>query len=310
MYHLPEGVGGARPLKSITAILLAAALLPRAAIAQQQHADPHFRPRLRRAAYAGSGPIVLVDSAHRNFHTLDGGYAPFGLLLQADGYQLRAGTTAFSAQSLAGIDLLVIANARSTGSADSAFTPDEIAAVRTWVEDGGSLLLIADHAPFGTAARAMAAAFGVSLDTGFAVVRQNGKTTANIEFRGRLLGDHPILQGRDASERVKAVKSFTGKSMSIPADATGLLLLPSDALGVLKEADIEALSHGGTVPGMHIGGRAQAIASDFGRGRIVVAGEAAMFSEQILPWGDRVGLNSDDDQQFVLNLVHWLSRLI
>ena len=134
MYRLPEGLGGARSLKSVTAILLAAALLPRAAIAQQQHADLHFRPRTRRAAY--------------------------------------------------------------------------------------------------------------------------------------------------------------------------------DALGVLKEADIEALAHGGTVPGMHIGGRAQAVAWRFGRGHIVVAGEAAMFSAQILPSGDGVGLNSDDDQQFVLNLIHWLSRLI
>jgi hypothetical protein len=61
---------------------------------------------------------------------------------------------------------------------------------------------------------------------------------------------------------------------------------------------------------MRIGGRAQAIALPFGRGRVVVAGEAAMFTEQDFPWGDRVGLTSDDAQQFALNVLHWLTRLI
>lgn len=311
MHLLFEAMGGARPLKWITALALAVVLAPGAALAQQQqHADLRFRPKIRRPGYAGGGPVVVVDSAHRNFHVLDGRYAPFGKLLGADGYQLRDNTTGFSAQSLAGVDVLVIANARSSSPGDSAFTPDEIGAVRDWVERGGSLLLIADHAPFGIAAKALAQAFGVNLDTGFAVVRQDGRITANIDFRGRLLGHHPILEGRDPSERVKEVRSFTGESMSIPVSSAPLLLLPSDALGVLKETDIDTLAHGGAVPGMRIGGRAQAIAESFGRGRLVVAGEAAMFTEQIMPWGDRVGLNSVDDEQFVLNVMHWLSRLI
>ncbi|MBM3287632.1 MAG: hypothetical protein FJY88_09845 [Candidatus Eisenbacteria bacterium] len=53
-------------------------------------------------------------------------------------------------------DVLVIANALG-GAEDSsaslpAFTPEEVEAVHAWVSDGGGLLLIADHAPFGEAA--------------------------------------------------------------------------------------------------------------------------------------------------------------
>ena len=57
----------------------------------------------------------------------------------------------------------------------------------------------------------------------------------------------------------------------------------------------------------------------FGKGRVVVLGEAALFSAQVitLPDGDRqkvmkVGMNVPgyDDRQFALNVLHWLSGLL
>jgi hypothetical protein len=57
----------------------------------------------------------------------------------------------------------------------------------------------------------------------------------------------------------------------------------------------------------------------FGKGRLVVLGEAGMFSAQIatLVDGDRkfdmkFGMNVEgtDDRQFALNVVHWLSGLL
>jgi len=58
-----------------------------------------------------------------------------------------------------------------------------------------------------------------------------------------------------------------------------------------------------------------------GRGRIVVLGEAAMLSAQVLmrPGADgvsrpvfRMGMNRDDidNQQFALNVLHWLSGIL
>src|SRR5205823_8788819 len=61
---------------------------------------------------------------------------------------------------LTGAKILVIANAMANGS-DSAFTTAECEAVREWVREGGSLLLIADHTPWGAAAESLATSFGV-----------------------------------------------------------------------------------------------------------------------------------------------------
>src|SRR5689334_11336983 len=94
----------------------------------QQQTDPAFHPTVARPAFAADGPVVVIDGAHNNFHTVDGRYAPFVALLRADGYQVRGGTAAFDAGGLEGAGVLVIANA---GPADggSPFTAGEIEAV-------------------------------------------------------------------------------------------------------------------------------------------------------------------------------------
>jgi hypothetical protein len=310
VHRLSEAVGGASAVVRLAAVVVALAMLPAIACGQQQHADSSFRPTVPHPAYVANGPVVAVDQAHRNFHTLDGKYAPFGKLLSADGYRVRPNTEAFSAQSLAGVNVLVVSNALPSTPGMSAFTPDEIAAVRQWVQNGGALLLIADHAPFGTASALLSQAFGVDMGAGFVVVRQYGKLTANIDYRKAQLGSHPIMQGRNPSEQVKAVESFTGQSLGIPPGATGLLLLPNDAVGVASPQAIDMLRRGESVPGKRVGGRAQAEALNFGRGRVVITGEAAMFTEQVFPWGEKAGLTVEDDEQFALNVLHWLSRLI
>jgi len=49
----------------------------------------------------------------------------------------------------------------------SAFTEDEIDALVDWVENGGSMLLIADHFPFPGAVEALVARFGFQVDNGY-----------------------------------------------------------------------------------------------------------------------------------------------
>jgi hypothetical protein len=59
---------------------------------------------------------------------------------------------------------------------------------------------------------------------------------------------------------------------------------------------------------------AQGLAMEVGRGRLVITGEAAMFSAQVLHQRGRsdfkFGMNApgNDDRQFALNTLHWLSR--
>jgi hypothetical protein len=276
----------------------------------QQRSDVSFTPKISRPAYSVAGPVVAVDQAHNNFHTLSGRYAPLGQLLAADGYRVEISTQQFSPQTLTGVNVLVIANARGPTPGASAFDSDEMAAIRAWVEGGGSLFLISDQAPFGTAAARLAETLGVNMGVGYVASQDHGRITSQILFRKNGLTSHPIMDGRDTSERASSVRSYTGQSLGIPARGTGLLLLPTDALEVEGQSQVAALSRGEKVPARPASGRAQAVAFNLGRGQVVIAGEAAMFTKQIIPGIGRVGLSAEDDQQFNLNILHWLSHLI
>ena len=132
-------------------------------------------------------------------------------------------------------DILVIANALSAEewTPDPAFTDAECDAVRDWVKDGGSLLLIADHAPFGSAAECLAKRFGVEMSKGAAsdpVNSEGGDTSLVFSRKNQLLGDHPITRGRDDSERVNKVQTFTGTSLKGPEGSVPILKLADTAV--------------------------------------------------------------------------------
>ncbi len=307
---------------------LAALSLIAAPAAAQQVVDPDFRPQVERPAYAADGPVVVIDGAHRNFHTVDGQYAPFAALLRADGYQVRAGTLAFDAGGLEGVDVMVIANAGATQQQPTppAFTEAEAASLEAWVRDGGRLLLIADHTPFGAAAEGLAARFGVKMGTGYAFALTPGgdELTTNLVYPAEAFGDHPIFAGRGASERVDSVTAFTGQSLDGPEGATVLLHMTDGArespdLPTLQaladrlddagapEAVVAELSK----PALP----AQGLAFAHGAGRVVVLGEAGMLSAQRVRFPDgrevRFGMNvAPGNARFGLNILHWLTGLL
>jgi len=304
--------------------------------AQQQIVDPDFKAVVEKPAYRRNGPVVAIDEAHSNFHTAGGQYRPFADLLTNDGYTVRASTTKFDKGAFAGIDVLVIANALSANAQSNpglpAFTEEECDAVRDWVLQGGSLLLISDHAPFGSAAENLGKRFGVAMGKGWAFDRATagGITTQLVfSYENGLLGTHPILRGRDASEVVTTVRSFTGQSLSVPDGASVLLKLSTTSREApapndldLEEAAVRATGATKEAPGSHstpAAGRSQGIAMTFGKGRIVVLGEAGMFSAQIARINEgnqqrefKFGMNvpGNDDRQFALNILHWLSGLL
>ena len=291
----------------------------------QQMADPNFDAHVANPAYPSRHPRVVIDEAHHNFHTADGRYKPFASLLRSDGYQVVRGEKAFSAAGLGGTAVLVVANALGPGAnagtdtSPAAFTESECAAVRDWVRGGGSLLLIADHTPFGTAADPLANAIGVQMGKGFvfsldAKYRSGNPTTLVFSRSNGLLGDHPITRGRTADERIETVVAFTGQSLSVPAGATALMKLSADAQEASSRSELGAAvrnqEHAKPATG------AQGIAMPFGKGRIVVLGEAALMSAQVIREAGqpdlKMGMNApgSDDRQFALNVLHWLSRLI
>ena len=122
-----------------------------------------------------TGPAVFVDAGHFNYHTSHGRFAPFAALIRNDGFRVSDKTGRLSAAYFSGIDILVVSNALNPANINhwaqpvpSAFDKMEIDALRTWVENGGSLLLIADHFPFAGAAKELAGAFGFNFVNGHA----------------------------------------------------------------------------------------------------------------------------------------------
>lgn len=287
-----------------------------------QEGDRAFDPRIERPAYDGEGPAVCIDEAHDNFHTMGGRYSALAALLRHDGYRVVPGTAAFTGESLKPCRLLVISNARGRESPEEpAFAPAEIEAVDRWVRSGGSLLLIADHAPFGAAAGDMGEAFGVGMLNGYVKdpERMDAPATGPYILRfgegSGLNAGHPISQGRTPEERVRTVVTFGGQALRAGGGDGVLLFFSRAARSVL---DPRANDPGSETP---VPGWAHAVALDHGQGRAVIAGEAALFTAQVIEGPVaraagvevlRVGMTREDtdNQQFVLNTVHWLSGLL
>lgn len=280
----------------------------------QQLPDPEFNTSIENSAYKREGPRVMFDEAHHNFHTSEGRYKPFVDLMLNDGYRVIRNRQPFSKTTLNSYKILVIANALGAeedddeGADKSAFTEEEIVAVHDWVKSGGALLLIADHAPFGGAAAALSNRFGVDMSKGYTLDPQNsvaGSPSHLIFSReNKLLASHSITEGRGENERINLLRSFTGQSLKGPEGSIAILSLADTATDALTYDSQTTVS---------AAGRAQAVALKFGKGRVVVQGEAAMLSAQISGSEKRkMGMNvpGNDDRQYALNLMHWLSGLL
>ncbi len=263
---------------------------------------------------------MLFDEAHLNFHTTQGRYKPFVDLITNDGYQVVPNKEAFQIGSLANYDILIIANAASIQESKTAFSEDECNIVRDWVRSGGSLLLIADHKPFGAAAKNLAARFGIEMSNKFTIdlsnYEQASGTPSFLVFtrQNGLLANHAITQGRSSAEQIERIVTFTGQSLSIPPKSEALLRLSDSAIDL--DNRLRSVDNFRKGQGTAAVNRAQGVALSFGRGRVIVLGEAAMISAQLLQTPTEgtlsIGMNYPglDNRQFTLNLMHWLSGLL
>jgi hypothetical protein len=211
--------------------------------AAQQRPDSAFIAALSVAqpAYSSGHPRVLVDEAHHNFHTMSGGYAAFAALLRSDGYDVGPLRARIAREALRGCRILVVANALGDSSMSSpradqaAFDSLECEAADEWVRDGGSLLLIADHYPCGGAARPLAERFRVWLSDGIVGDPERFDPSGDPTWvvytsAAGLAPDHPIIAGRDSTEQVRRVVTFTGESVLGPSDSVSLLTLGEAAM--------------------------------------------------------------------------------
>ena len=283
----------------------------------QQLGDTSFVPHIEKPTFdIGKGPVVKIDEAHHNFHTMNGRYCAFAEVLRHDGYRVKANTSEFNFDSLRACSILVISNALNERNTEdwslptpSAFTDEEIEIVRRWVEDGGALFLIADHMPFPGAAEKLAAVFGFEFSNGFAFDTLKEGRDIFRRSDGSLRA-HKITDGMEPSGRIDSVATFTGQAFGANREHEAIIVFDSSYVVLLPEIAWEFDEKTETLP---IAGWMQAATTKYGKGRVFVSGEAAMFSCQIGSGGSGFGLTSPEAAQnlrYLRNIMSWLSGSI
>ena len=259
-------------------------------------------------------PVIYIDALHNNLHKLDGNFAPFAKLARADGYNVESLNRW---EDLENAHLLVIANAlneQNIGNWErpiySAFTQVEIDKIVRYVENGGSLLLIADHMPFAGAASSLAKSFGFELCDGFAQLDKKGNVPDTFSEENKRLKPSILTNGL-IGEEVSKVITFTGSSFSIPNDAIGILkFLENDTCAKPNVA----WQFDDTTPKISLGNEFQGAIKLHGKGKIAIFGEAAMFTAQTVTQNGntfKVGYNSSyatENIQFIRNVLLWLNN--
>jgi hypothetical protein len=300
-----------------------------------QQADPDFKPKNTTITFTdNNSPVVLIDEAHNNFHTAIGRYKAFKQVLTSDGYTVKRNQDALTLANLKNADILVIANALDPNRQDwsppfhDAFDAKEVSLIKQWVFEGGSLLLIADHMPFPKASESLALAFGFTFTNGHvdrAIFRLDDgsllkhpittdpifNATDIAKADGFEVSPYNGLIERDSGESksIMQVRTFGGSAFQAPKNAQSLLVLRKGSTSLLPVVPFQVTAK---TPKLSVEGWSQGAVLEFGEGRIAVFSEAMMFTSQVyMPTGEKHGLVSqgaEENEQFLLNVMHWLSN--
>lgn len=288
--------------------------------------DRGYAPAIIHRTWPSGGPAVAIDDAHWNLQTASRGYVPFARLLMADGYTVIEKGNAASREVLDAARIVVIANAlglrgvvrqvaqvagyRLEALAADALTDVETGRIEAWVREGGSLLMATDPAAAPRAMQSLADRFGVTMSDGFVYDPEHSESEDNTVLvfsrESRLLGTHPIINGRGSQDEVRRVVTFTGHALSAPPHATRLLVFSRTAY---ESPQLEVLP----TQRKPIEGLAQALAFEHGRGRVVMLGDAAVLTSQVTTAigkeSQRMGLQypNSDNERFVRHIMSWLS---
>ncbi len=301
-----------------TVISFSLFLLFISAISAQQVPDTNFTFKIESPAYVlGKGPKIMVDDYHWNFHTIEGRYKPFAKILSEDGYELGSYGDFFTKEGLEKCKILVVSNSLDSSNLQtwtlptpSAFTKTEIEEIKKWVDGGGRLFLIADHMPFAGAAYELGKAFGFEYSNCFAKDNREGMPERFCREDGTLPGNR-ITDGRNEKEKIDTVIAFTGSAFKIPNGAEPILPLGDFYTLYTPKTAWEFKDDTPKGPGK---GYYQGAYMKYGKGKIVIFGEAAMFSAQLAgapPDQRKTGFNSPrarQNIQLLLNIIHWLDE--
>lgn len=297
-----------------TCLLFIGLLIPLQIVAQQQ-TDTTFTVNIETPKYqSGQGPVVCFDSAHNNFHTLNGGFAPTAYILRKDGYQTVDFPEPVDVEKeLKACEIYFTVNPLHESNIGNwqlpnppVYSEKEVDAIREWVEGGGRLFLIADHMPFPGAVSNLAKVFGFEFSNGFAQLNKEENTPDIFSF------ENDRLKSTAVTNKITSVTSFTGSAFKYPSNATPVMVFQEGDRSLEPEI---AWQFSDTTKTIDLEAYAQGAIMEYGEGRLAVFGEAAMFTAQKISNAQgefKFGLNNQNlapnNLQFLLNIIHWLDE--
>lgn len=299
-------------MKKISFLILVFGLYCATAQSQQRF-DTTFTPHIVEPLFDESfAPVICIDSAHNNLHTLGGGFSPFARLMKANGFRMQDMNSSVSNREvLLGCDIYAIVNPLHESNLGnwrlpnpSAFTMQEINEINQWVNEGGRLFLVADHMPFGGAAFELGQSFGFEFSNGFARLEKEGNHPDYFSLQNERLQEHPMLAGE-----IQSVTTFTGSAFIYPEEAELILSFKKGDISLEPEI---AWQFADTTKTIDLENYAQGALMNYGKGKLAVFGEAAMFTARDITNENgtfKVGFNSrlaPNNQQFTVRLLRFL----
>lgn len=258
-------------------------------------------------AFSGApdGAIILVDEAHQNRHalgTIENPGTLWWIIAPAKeaGIAVHNSYALIRSDALSKVDVLVIGGVPADEKRRRGFSEEEVDVVARWVKQGGSLLLLTDHPPFGESVLPLARALGVEFtldvvsDSSMCDAREPASARLVFTKSQGLVGEHEITKG------IQRVITYGGQGVwHTGRDATVLLRFSQTAQTSDGKAVLQPV-HGSPV--------GQLLAFQFGQGRVVVSGESGLFAAQRKVDGSQIGVGDReaDNGRLAINVFRWL----
>ena len=257
------------------------------------------------------GPLVIIDAAHKNFFVQSHLIKPLVDIVLNDGYRVSFIDKKLTKENLNQAKILIIITAlpfdfatQSSAAGMETYTETELNEVQAWVNNGGSLLVFSEHAPFDQAINPLLKKFEIESSVGVTIDTLNYDKSYNyrmIVFKGdNLNNSHPLVNGK---YEVKKLVSFGGSALS-GEKYDNILKLGNSSLNVKHQTGNGPLGRGNS----------QGLAGFYGKGKVVAFGDSNGFTAMIFNNEDGskmyAGMNSEgyDWKNFVLNTFDWLSK--
>ena len=257
------------------------------------------------------GPLIMFDSTHKNFFIQSHLIKPLVDLLINDGYRVSFLDKKFSKSSLSQASVLVVITAlpfdfatENSAEDKNTFSENELNELQNWVNNGGSLLVFSEHAPFDQAINPLLRKFDIESSIGTTVDTINYESKYGpgmIKFENKNLNtNHPIVTGK---YKVKKLVSFGGSAL-LGSKYENILKLDESSFNVKHSTGI----------GPEGKGNSQGLAGMYGSGKIAAFGDSNGFTAMVFNMGDGTkmyaGMNTEgyDWKNFVLNTFRWLTN--